>query len=147
MKKNVFKTVLLAVIFAGVCVLSSCKFAPSSTTAKIKNESGVEIVYWLEYRLGSMQDTSYAAPTLADGESKTWNISAKLSATADKEWGLAVYVMSKSELDSIKAADPSKKDSDILMYNNASIHKSFDADSEYSVVIKGVSSSSDIKLK
>ena len=63
MKKNVLKTVLMSILLGGIFLLSSCQFSPSSTTVTITNKSGVEIVYWLEYRLGDMQDIDYTAPT------------------------------------------------------------------------------------
>lgn len=149
MKKNVLKTVLLSMILGGIFLLSSCQFSPSSTTVTIKNESDVEIAYWLEYRLGSMQDRGYEAPTLASGESKTWTISAELSATAEKEWGLVVDVMKKSELDIYKKSHKNKSDSDVLMYASDAprIHNSFDAADTYKIVITDTSSSSDIKLQ
>ncbi|MBO4534256.1 MAG: hypothetical protein J5726_11265 [Treponema sp.] len=149
MKKNVLKTVLMSILLGGIFLLSSCQFSPSSTTVTIKNESGVEIAYWLEYRLGSMQDLGYEAPTLASGESKTWTISAKLSATAEKEWGLVVYVMKKSELDIYKKSHKDKSDSDVLMYASdvPRIHNSFDAADSYNIEITDATSSSGIKLK
>ena len=74
MKKNLLKTVFLSMLFGAFFLLSSCQFSPTSTTVTITNNSGEEIVYWLEYRLGEMQDIDYIAPTLADGESKIWTI-------------------------------------------------------------------------
>ena len=151
MKKNVFKTLLMAAIFAGAFILSSCQFSPTSTTVTIKNESDVEIAYWLEYRLGSMQDLDKPAPTLKPGESFTWPISGKLSATAEKENGLLVEVIEESELDLFKKANKNRKDSDILLYVSSydvpKISNSFDAAETYKVVIKGVSSKEDIKLQ
>lgn len=149
MKKNVLKTVLLSMILGGIFLLSSCQFAPSSTSVTITNKSGEEIVYWLEYRLGDMQDIDYTAPTLADGESKTWSITGRLSATAEKENGLGVYVVSKKEFDIYKKAHKDRKDSSIIMYNSEVPHifNSFDAADSYNVVIKGTSSSTDIELK
>ena len=149
MKKNVLKTVLMSILLGGIFLLSSCQFSPSSTTVTITNNSGEEIAYWLEYRLGSMQDLDYIAPSLSDGESKTWTISAKLSATAEKEWGLVVDVMKKSELDIYKKSNKNKSDSDVLMYASDAprIHNSFDAADSYNIEITDATSSSGIKLK
>ena len=149
MKKNVLKTVLMSILLGGIFLLSSCQFSPTSTTVTITNKSGVEIVYWLEYRLGDMQDINYAAPTLGDGESKIWTITGRLSATAEKENGLGVWVVSKNEFDNYKNAHPGKKDSSIIMYNSEVPHifNSFDAADSYNVVIKGTSSKTDIELK
>lgn len=147
--------------------VASCELSPSSVSdfdytistfprqdktqyiVTITNNSGEEIVYWLEYRLGDMQDIDYTAPTLADGESKTWSITGRLSATAEKENGLGVYVVSKKEFDIYKKAHKDRKDSSIIMYNSEVPHifNSFDAADSYNVVIKGTSSSSDIKLQ
>ena len=149
MKKNVLKTVLLFMILGGIFLLSSCQFAPSSTTVTITNNSGEEIVYWLEYRLGDMQDINYATPTLGDGESKIWTITGRLSATAEKENGLGVYVVAKNEFDIYKNAHPDTKDSSIIIYKSEVPHifNSFDAADSYNVVIKGTSSKTDIELK
>lgn len=150
MKKNVLKTLLLSMILGGIFLLSSCQFAPTSTTVTITNNSGEEIVYWLEYRLGDMQDIDYMAPTLADGASKTWSITGRLSATAEKENGLGVYVVAKNEFDIYKNAHPNTKDSSIIIYKKDEvphIFNSFDAADSYNVVIKGTSSNTDIELK
>lgn len=149
MKKNLLKTVFLSMLFGAFFLLSSCQFSPTSTIVTITNNSGEEIVYWLEYRLGDMQDIDYIAPTLPDGESKIWTITGRLSAIAEKEWGLEVYVVSKNEFDIYKNAHPDKKDSSIIMYNSEvpRISNSFDAADSYNVVIKGTSSKTDIELK
>ena len=96
-----------------------------------------------------MQDLDYIAPSLADGESKTWTISANLSATAEKEWGLCVYVVSKKEFDIYKNAHKDSKDSYILMYEIEVPHisASFDAADSYNIEITDATSSSGIKLK
>lgn len=149
MKKNVFKTVLLAVIFAGTFILSSCQFAPKSTTVTITNKTGEELVYWLEYRLGSMQNLDYEAPSLADNESKTWTITGKLSRTAEKSSGLGVDVMRKSAYTTYKSAHQNKRDSDILMYNSEvpKIFTSFEAADSYNIVVTGFTSGSEIRLQ
>lgn len=149
MKKNVLKTVLLSMLLGGIFLLSSCQFAPTSTTVTITNNSGEEIVYWLEYRLGDMQDIDYTAPTLANGESRTWSITGRLSAIAEKENGLGVYVVSKKEFDIYKKANPDTRDSSIIIYKSEVPHifNSFDAADSYNVVIKGTSSNTDIELK
>ena len=149
MKKNVLKTVLMSILLGGIFLLSSCQFSPSSTTVTITNKSGVEIVYWLEYRLGDMQDIDYTAPTLADGESKTWSITGRLSAIAEKENGLGVYVVSKKEFDIYKNAHKDRKDSSIIMYNSEVPHifASYDAADSYNIEITDATSSSGIKLK
>ena len=149
MKKNVLKTVLLSMILGGIFLLSSCQFAPTSTTVTITNNSGEAIVYWLEYRLGDMQDIDYTAPTLANGESKTWSITGRLSAIAEKENGLGVYVVSKKEFDIYKKANPDTRDSSIIIYKSEVPHifNSFEAADSYNVVIKGTSSNTDIELK
>ena len=149
MKKNVLKTVLLSMLLGGIFLLSSCQFAPTSTTVTITNNSGEAIVYWLEYRLGDMQDIDYTAPTLANGESKTWSITGRLSAIAEKENGLGVYVVSKKEFDIYKKANPDTRDSSIIIYKSEVPHifNSFEAADSYNVVIKGTSSNTDIELK
>lgn len=149
MKKNLLKTVFLSMLFGAFFLLSSCQVSPTSTIVTITNHSGEDIVYWLEYRLGDMQDIDYTAPTLLDGYDKTWTITGRLSATADKENGLGVWVVSKNEFDSYKNAHPGKKDSSIIKYNSEVPHifNSFDAADSYNVVIKGTSSKTDIELK
>ncbi|MBR5646515.1 MAG: hypothetical protein IKX23_07765 [Treponema sp.] len=149
MKKNLLKTVFLSMLFGVVFLLSSCQFSPTSTIVTITNNSGEEIVYWLEYRLGDMQDIDYIAPTLGDGESKIWTITGRLSAIAEKENGLGVWVVSKNVFDNYKNDNPGKKDSSIIMYNIEVPHifNSFDAADSYNVVIKGTSSKTDIELK
>ena len=149
MKKNLLKTVFLSMLFGVFFLLSSCQFSPTSTIVTITNNSGEEIVYWLEYRLGDMQDIDYIAPTLADGESKIWTITGRLSAIAEKENGLGVWVVSKNKFDIYKNDHPGKKDSSIIMYDIEAPHifNSFDAADSYNVVIKGTSSKTDIELK
>jgi len=96
-----------------------------------------------------MQDIDYIAPTLADGESKIWTITGRLSAIAEKENGLGVWVVSKNVFDNYKNDHPGRKDSSIIMYNSEVPHifNSFDAADSYNVVIKGTSSKTDIELK
>ena len=89
-------------IILSVLSLTACQFSPTSTTVTITNDTNEEIVYWLSYRLGEMQDIKDRAPTLAPGESKTWKIKGTLSATAEKEVGLYVNVLSSEDFDELK---------------------------------------------
>ena len=133
-------------IILSVLSLTACQFSPTSTTVTITNDTNEEIVYWLSYRLGEMQDIKDRAPTLAPGESKTWKIKGTLSATAEKEVGLYVNVLSSEDFDELKYGRYKSSDDWFILLREG-ICGDFDAADSYEVSITGTTSDSDIILK
>ena len=110
--------------------------------------SSFNFVYWLSYRLGEMQNIKDRAPTLAPGESKTWNIKGILSAFTETENRLSVHVLSSEYFDELKYETLGYKSSDdwyILIKEG--ICGDFDAADSYEVSITGTVLDSQIILK
>ena len=133
-------------IILSVLSLTACQFSPTSTTVTITNDTNEEIVYWLSYRLGEMQDIKDRAPTLVPGESKTWKIKGTLSATAEKEVGLYVNVLSSEDFDELKYGDYKSLDDWYILLREG-ICGDFDAADSYEVSITGTALDSQIILK
>ena len=133
-------------IILSVLSLTACQFSPTSTTVTITNDTNEEIVYWLSYRLGEMQDIKDRAPTLEPGESKTWKIKGTLSATAEKEVGLYVNVLSSEDFDELKYGRYESLDDWYILLREG-ICGDFDAADSYEVSITGTAFDSDIILK
>ena len=133
-------------IILSVLSLTACQFSPTSTTVTITNDTNEEIVYWLSYRLGEMQNIKDRAPTLAPGESRTWIIKGTLSAITGKENGLSVYVLSSEYFDELKYGRYKSLDDWYILIWEGSCGD-FDAADSYEVSITGTASDSDIILK
>jgi len=133
-------------IILSVLSLTACQFSPTSTTVTITNDTNEEIVYWLSYRLGDMQNIKDRAPTLAAGESRTWIIEGTLSAIAGKESGLSVHVLSSQYFDELKYGRYESLDDWYILLREG-ICGDFDAADSYEVSITGTASDSDIILK
>lgn len=133
-------------IILSVLSLTACQFSPTSTTVTITNDTNEEFVYWLSYRLGEMQNIDDRAPTLAPGESRTWIIKGTLSAFAETEKGLYVYVLSSEYFDELKYGDYKSLDDWYILLREG-ICGDFDAADSYEVSITGTASDSDIILK
>ena len=135
-------------IILSVLSLTACQFSPTSTTVTITNDTNEEIVYWLSYRLGEMQDIKDRAPTLAPGESKTWTIKGILSAFTKTENGLSVHVLSSEYFDELKYETLGYKSSDdwYILISEGICGRFVVADS-YEVSITGTAFDSDIILK
>ena len=133
-------------IILSVLSLTACQFSPTSTTVTITNDTNEEIVYWLSYRLGEMQNIKDRAPILAPGESKTWIIRGIFSAFTETENGLSVYVLSSEDFDELKYGDYKSLDDWYILLREG-ICGDFDAADSYEVSITGTASDSDIILK
>ena len=146
MNLRLFKKYFKPGIILSVLSLTACQFSPTSTTVTITNDTNEEIVYWLSYRLGDMQNIKDRAPTLAAGESKTWNIKGTLSAFAETKKGLHVYVLSSEDFDELKYGRYKSLDDWYILINEG-ISGDFDEADSYEVSITGTASDSDIILK
>ena len=113
---------------------------------RIIEERKNNFVYWLTYRLAEMQNIKDRAPTLAPGESKTWNIKGTLSATAEKEVGLYVHVLSSEDFDELKYGDYKSLDDWFILIKEG-ICGDFDVADSYEVSITGTVLDSQIILK
>jgi hypothetical protein len=133
-------------IILSVLSLTACQFSPTSTTVTITNDTNEEIVYWLSYRLGDMQNIKDRAPTLAAGESRTWIIKGTLSAFAETKKGLHVYVLSSENFDELKYGRYKSLDDWHILLREG-ISGDFDVADSYEVSITGTASDSDIILK
>ena len=140
------KTAVLMIYILCVLSLTACQFSSTSTTVTITNDTNEEIVYWLSYRLGEMQNIKDRAPTLAAGKSKTWIKKGTLSAFTEKEIGLYVNVLSSEDFDELKYGDYKSLDDWFILLKEG-ICGDFDAADSYEVSITGTASDSDIILK
>ena len=140
------KTAVLMIYILDVLSLTACQFSSTSTTVTITNDTNEEIVYWLAYRLGDMQNIKDRAPTLAPGESKTWDIKGILSAFTKTENGLSVHVLSSEYFDELKYGRYKSLDDWYILINEG-ISGDFDVADSYEVSITGTASDSDIILK
>jgi len=133
-------------IILSVLSLTACQFSPTSTTVTITNDTNEEIVYWLSYRLGEMQDIKDRAPTLAPGESKTWTIKGILSAFTKTENGLSVNVLSSEYFDELKYGRYKSSDDWFILITEG-ISGDFGVADSYEVSITGTVLDSQIILK
>ena len=133
-------------IILSVLSLTACQFSPTSTIVTITNDTNEEIVYWLSYRLGEMQDIKDCAPTLAPGESKTWKIKGTLSAFTEKEIGLYVNVLSSEDFDELKYGDYKSLDDWFILIQEG-ICGDFGVADSYEVSITGTVLDSQVILK
>ena len=120
-------------LFGAFFLLSSCQFSPTSTTVTITNDTNVEIVYWLEYRLGfpSPYDFDTPAPSLLPGQSWTYDITGKLSAIAEKENGLWVGALSKKALEDLRKSEYSSSIKDWWIITEHGVKEDYDAAESY----------------